>query len=133
MPDSLILSVNSVIRLHGVQHFGREGCEYTVSIEIKDTTSNLLLVKKSEAYSSEKDLDYIYYGFDVLFDTPVILESGKGYEISSMINGPPSWYSDAGQALVNFDRINFTISKSDGTTNGSSDKRGQFPVFLFIC
>ena len=132
-PDSLVLSVDKVIRLKGVQLFGREGCEYTVSMEIKDTTSNLFLVKKSGTYSSEKDLDHIYYGFDVLFDTPVILESGKRYEISSTINGPSSWYSEAGQALFNFDRINFRISKSSGATNGTSDKRGQFPVFLFSC
>ena len=91
-PDPLILCVDKNISLHGVQHFGYEGCEYTVSMEIKDTTSNLSLVKKSGTYSSEKDLDHIYHDFDVLFDTPVILESEKIYEISSVIDGPPSWY-----------------------------------------
>ena len=130
-PDNLVLNLDKDVLLHGVQHFGREGCEYTVSMEIKDTTSTL--VRKSGTYSSEKDLDHICYGFDVLFDNPVILQSGRSYKIISEINGPPSWYGEGGQTLVNFAGINFTISKSDGATNGTSEKGGQFPVFLFTC
>ena len=130
-PDSLILSVDKDVSLHGVQHFGCEGCVYTVSMEIKDKTTNLSLVKKSGTYSSEKDLDHIYYGFDVLFDTPVILKSGKRYEISSMISGPRSWYGKQGQTHVNFEGINFTFSRSDSVRNGTDEKRGQFPAFFF--
>ena len=102
-------------------------------MEINDTTSNVSLVKKSGTYSSEKDLYHIYYGFDVLFDTPVILESGKRYKISSKISGASSWYGEEGQTLVHFAGINFTFSTSDGATNGTSEGRGQFPVFLFTC
>ena len=54
--DPLILSVVKDVRLHGVQHFGREGCEYKVSMEIKDKTTDVCLVKKSGTYSSEKEL-----------------------------------------------------------------------------
>ena len=72
LTDSLVLRVDKVICLKGVQHFGYEGCEYTVSMEIKDATSNLSLAKKSGTYCSEKDSDGIYYGFDVLIDTPVV-------------------------------------------------------------
>ena len=131
MPNSLSLSVNRVIRLHGVQHFGLEGCEYTVSMKIKDTTSKRSLVKKSGTYFSERDLDHIYYGFDVLFDTPVILRSGKRYEISSKIRGPPSWYGEEGQACINFEGINFTFSCSDSLVIGTTEEIGQFPAFLF--
>ena len=131
--DILVLNPDKDVSLHGVQHFGREGWEYTVSMEIKDTTSNLSLVKKSGTYVSEKDLDHIYYGFDVLLDTPMILESGKKYKIISKISGPPSWYGEGGQTLINFAGINFTISTSDGATNGTSEGGGQFPVFLFTC
>ena len=130
-PDNLVLNLDKDVRLHGVQHFGREGCEYTVSMEIKDATTNLSMAKKSGTYSSEKDLDQIYYGFDVLLDTPVILESGKRYEISSMISGPPSWSGGHGQTLVNFEGLNFTFSKPDSLGNGTSNASGQFPVFLF--
>ncbi|XP_067044135.1 BTB/POZ domain-containing protein 6-like [Acropora muricata] len=130
-PDDLVLNVDKDVRLKGVQHFGREGCEYTVSMEIKDALTNLSVVKKSGTYSSEKDLSHIYYGFDVLFDTPVILESGKRYEISSMISGPPSWHGKQGQTSVNFEGINFTFSRSHFLRNGTNEQNGQFPVFLF--
>ncbi|XP_044183961.1 BTB/POZ domain-containing protein 6-like [Acropora millepora] len=130
-PDNLVLILDKDVRLHGVQHFGREGCEYTVSMEIKDTATNLSMVKKSGTYSSEKDLDHFYYGFDVLFDTPVILESGKRYEISSMISGPRSWFGEKGKTPLNFEGINFTFSALDGPRNGTTEKVGQFPVFLF--
>ena len=130
-PDNLVLILDKDVRLHGVQQFGREGCEYTVSMEIKDAATNLSMVKKSGTYSSEKDLHHIYYGFDVLFDTPVILESGKRYEISSMISGPRSWSGKQGQTSVNFEGINFTFSRSASPSNGTNEQRGQFPVFLF--
>ena len=129
--DSLFLSVDKDVRLCGVQHFGREGCEYTVSMEIKDATSNLSLAKKSGTYCSEKDSGGNYYGFDVLIDTPVILESGKRYEIRSMISGPPSWYGQDGQTRVNLEGINFTFSRSASQIYGTSETGGQFPVFLF--
>ena len=129
-PDSVILSVDKDICLHGVQHFGCKGVDYTVFLEVIDIKSNSSLVRKSGTYSSEKD----YHGFDVLFDSPVILESGKTYKISSKISGPPSWYGTQGQTLVNFEGINFTISESDSfDNNGTSVKTGQLPVFLFTC
>ena len=129
--DSLVLSVDKDVRLCGVQHFGREGCEYTVSMEIKDATSNLSLAKKSGTYCSERDSGGIYYGFDVLIDTPVILKSGKRYEIRSVISGPPSWYGQDGQTRVNLEGINFTFSRSASQFFGTSETGGQFPVFLF--
>ena len=129
--DSLVFSVDKDVRLCGVQHFGCEGCEYTVFMEIKDATSNLSLAKKSGTYCSEKDSDGIYYGFDVLIDTPVILKSGKRYEIRSMIRGPPSWYGQHGQTRVNLEGINFTFSRSASPIYGTSETGGQFPVFLF--
>ena len=128
--DSLVFSVDKDVRLCGVQHFGCNGCEYTVSMKIKDATSNLSLAKKSGTYCSEKDSDGIYYGFDVLIDTPVILKSGKRYEIRSMISGPPSWYGQDGQTRVNFEGINFTFSRSASPVYGTSETEGQFPVFL---
>ena len=128
---SLILSVDKDVRLCGVQHFGREGSEYTVSMKIKDATSKLSLAKKSGKYCSEKDLDHPYYGFDILFDSPVILESGKKYEISSMISGPESWFGEKGQTSVNFEGINFTFSGSASSSNGTNEEWGQFPAFLF--
>ena len=131
-PNVLVFNLDKDVRLHGVQHFGREGCDYTVSMEIKDTTCNQSLVKKSGTYSSEKDLDHIYYGFDVFFDTPAILESGKRYKIISEIcSGQPSWFGVGGQKHVHFEGINFTFSRSDYRSSGTNEETGQFPALLF--
>ena len=128
---SLVFSVDKDIRLCGVQHFGREGSEYTVSMEIKHATSKLSLAKKFGTYCSEKDLDHPYYGFDILFDSPVILESGKKYEISSMISGPDSWFGEKGQRSVSFEEINFKFSRSASRNSGTNEEWGQFPAFIF--
>ena len=75
--------------LHGVQHFGSKGNEYTVSLEVKDVANGFSLVKLTRTYSSKKDETNGFYGFDlidVMFDHPVCLEQGKTYEIVSRIN-----------------------------------------------
>ena len=128
----LIFSVDKDVRLCGVQLFGCEGSEYIVSMEIKGGTSTLCPAKTSGIYCSEKDLDHPYYGFDIFFDSPVILESGKKYEISSKITGPPSWYGEKGQTRVNFEGINFTFRGSTSSLSRTNEECGQFPAFLFI-
>ena len=88
-------SVNKPIMLHGVQHFGFEGVNYTDSTEVKDTTDGSCLAKQSGTYASEKDKTYSYYGFSVMFDRPVRLAENKEYKLESFIKGPKSWYGTA--------------------------------------
>ena len=54
-PVKFIFSVNKPILVHGVQHFGCEGYNYTISIEVKDTTDGSSLVKQSGSYAAVKD------------------------------------------------------------------------------
>ena len=129
--DSLCLSVDKAISLFGVQHFGTEGGEYTVSTEITDVTSGSSQVKTSGTYSCKKDMDHAYYGFDVLFNSPVILEPGNTYKIISNIKGPQSWYGQQGKVVFETAGVGFTICTSDKPNNGTSETRGQFPGFLF--
>ena len=97
-PDSINFSVNKPIKLYGVQHFGSEGGEYTVTTEVKDTEGSSL-VKQSGVYISVKDETEPYdgfvtsvkdesefcYGFDVQFDSPLCLEKSKLYKLVSLI------------------------------------------------
>ena len=129
--DSLCLSVDKGIRLLGVQHFGCEGGEYTVSMEITDTKSGSSLAKTSGTYSCEKDMDHAYYGFDVLFNSPVVLEPENTYKIISVIKGPRSWYGEKGKQEIETAGVGFTINNSVYSTNGTDVTRGQFPGFLF--
>ena len=62
-PNCLIFSVNKPIMLHGVHHFGSEGGNYTVSVEVKDTRDGSSLVKQTGSYTSKKliqDLSWLF-------------------------------------------------------------------------
>ena len=129
--DSVNFTVNKPIMLHGVQHFGSVGGNYTVSTEVKDTTHNSCLGKESGTYTSEKEDRNNYYGFDVLFDRPVSLEANKQYTLMSVIEGPLSWYGAEGQMSVESGGVQFSFSDSDDDSNSTSVTNGQFPVIIF--
>ena len=130
-PDYILLSVNKPIELHGVEHFGSEGGEYTVKIDIVDPMNHTSLVSQTGNYTSEKSDTHAYYGFEVLFDHPVILEANKEYKVKSLIMGPQSWYGENGQTLVECRGVQFTFRHCGGSSNGTNESNGQFPGILF--
>jgi len=125
--DRIHFTVNKPVKLHGVQHFGSDGGEYTVSTEVKDSTDGSILVKKSGSFLSAKADTDCYYSFDVQFDRPVCLVESREYELLSLIKGPASWYGDQGQQTVESQGVQFTFRNSDGRRNGTCVARGQFP------
>ena len=133
LPDNIHFSVSKPIKLFGVQHFGSEGGEHTVSTEVKDTTKECYVIKRSGTYSSEKDETNNYYAFDVFFDRPVCLEANKQYTLVSLIKGPKSWSGKDGRASVESGRVRFTFSRSNdrGNPNGTMVVTGQFPALIF--
>ena len=129
--DGLGVTASKPIKLHGVQYFGTEGGNYTVSVEVKDALSGLVLIKQTGTHSSEKDETNGYYGFDVMFNHPVDLEQHKAYEVVSLIRGPSSWSVTTGKTAVEVQGVQFSFSHSNASTNGTGVNRGQFPSFLF--
>ena len=132
-PSALNLTVNKPVRLHGVQHFGCDGGEYTVSLEVRDAQTGFMLVQQSGSYVSEKDdmHSLIYYGFYVEFDNPVCLETNRTYQIISCINGPLSFFGEIGQQTVEIQETRFSFSNSAASRTWTGVSRGQFPAFLF--
>ena len=130
-PDSIILTIKKPVKIYGVQHFGSEGGEYTVTTDIVDLVDNTSLASRAGNYASEKGDADAYYGFDVLFDRPVILKADKEYKVKSLIKGPNSWYGKDGQASVECQGVPFTFRSSGNDTNGTDEERGQFPGILF--
>ena len=100
VPDRIHFSVNKPIKLLGIQHFGSEDGEHTVSTKVKDTATNLTVVERSGTFTSEEDVNNNYYGFFVSFGNLVCLEANKQYTLESLINGPESWYGTDGQTSV---------------------------------
>ena len=129
--DALVVTVSKPISLHGVEHFGTTGGNYTVSLEVIDALSGLSLAKQTGTHSSEKNDLHSYYGFDVVFNHPVHLEQDKPYEVVSVIVGPISWAVKRVQNPVEVQGVKFSFSNSVASTNGTSVTDGQFPAFLF--
>ena len=129
--DALRVATSKPIVLHGVQHFGSEGGNYTVSLKVKDALSGLSLAKRTGTHLSEKNDMHSYYGFDVMFNHPVYLEQDKQYEVVSVITGPPSWAMKGTKNPVEVQGVRFSFSYSAASTNGTRVDSGQFPAFLF--
>ena len=117
--------------MHGVQQFGSQGGEYTVSTEVKDSTDGRpILIKQSGTYPSEKANPDSYYSFDVKFDRPLSLAGNKEYELVSLIKGPRSCFGEKGEMTVDCQGVQFNFRSPDGINNGTTHERGQFPAFL---
>ena len=128
--DCVNFTVNKPIKLYGVQHFGSEGGEYTVSMEVQGATDVSTLVKQSGVYTSVHDESELYYGFDVQFDRSVCLKENKEYKLVSLIKGPRSWFGEDGQESVECEGVQFTFCTSKTGANGTSVTRGQFPALI---
>ena len=129
--DALGVTASKPIALHGVEHFGTEGGNYIVSLEVKDALSGLSLAKQTGTHSSEKNYIPSYYGFNVMFNHPVHLEQNKPYEVVSVIKGPTSWAVRGAKNPVEVQGVKFSFSNSAASTNGTDVISGQFPAFLF--
>ena len=133
--DRVCFTVSKDVHLIGVEHFGREGSSYTVSVDLIDTVSGLCVVKKSGSYISElKHHDTkTFYGFDVLFNSPVHLKQNNGYELVSLIKGDISFYGEKGKTNIKCHGVSVTFSdsKKTGDCNGTRAETGQFPALLF--
>ena len=130
--DRVYFSVNKPIKLLGIQHFGSDGGEHTVSTKVKDTATNLTVVERSGTFTSEKDVNNNYYGFFVSFGNLVFLDANKKYELESRINGPVSWHGNGGRTSVEAEGVQVTFSCAGDDNNGTTVANGQFPAFLFI-
>ena len=124
--------MNKPIKLLGIQHFGSDGGEHTVSTKVKDTATNLTVVERSGIFTSEKDVKNNYYGFFVSFGNLVCLDVNKKYELESLINGPVSWHGKDGRTSVEAGGVQFTFSDPKDTGNDTKVAIGQFPAFIFI-
>ena len=130
-PDAIVLSVNKSVKLHGIQHVGSEGGQYTVSTEVEDATNDFTLVKKTGSYSSLKDEKLGYYGFTVCFDPPLCLHKSKRYVVRSLISGPSSWYGQGGKTSFECGQVQFNFYNSKSDNNGTGESSGQFSTFIF--
>ena len=120
---SLTVSTSKDIFLHGVQLFGREDGRYTADVDVaEDIAYSSSLGKQSGIFVSKKQIGYLNFYFDVLFDQPVYLKGGKRYKIMSSVFGPSAWHGISLKSYVECGGVTFIFDY-----NISKD----IPVLLF--
>ena len=131
--DCLGLTVDKDIKLLGISLFGSENNSYKVTLEVKNADNNTTMVSKSGTYPSNilPSKRHRYYGYEVLFDSAVLLKKNIRYNIEAFITGPASERGEKGFDTVKESGVTFTFSKIEGKVVFSSHSSGQFPELLF--
>ncbi|XP_068752964.1 BTB/POZ domain-containing protein 6-like [Montipora capricornis] len=131
--DCLIFSVNNNIKLCGMCLFGSMNNDYHVELVIKDLHSDTTVKTKTDSFRSQQMECKvgIYFGFEIVFDTPLDVKKDTDYQIEALISGPSSDKGDNGLSLVDVSGVQFTFKESRYFGNGTSTSYGQFPRFVF--
>ena len=133
--DYLGLTVDKDIKLLAISLFGSENNNYKVTLEVKNADNNTTIVSKSGTYPSNilPSKRHQYHGYEVLFDSAVLLKKNIRYNIEAFIAGPTSERGEKGFDTVKKSDVTFTFSNIEGKvdSNGTTHSGGQFPEFLF--
>ena len=124
--DALSLTVNQVLLFHGVRLFGDpDGSQYEVKFAVKGE-------KVTGRYTSEQDNDGVW-GYDVMMNEPISLQSNEQFIMTATISGPRSCRGNNAKDLVEIDDIvvNFYDAPSGLSKNSTNKVWGQFyKIFL---
>ena len=133
--NCLSLTVDRDIKLHGISLFGRENNSYKVTLAVKNADNNTTIVSKSGTYPSIilRSKHHRYHGYEVLFDSAVLLKKNIRYNIEAFITGLTFEIGEKGFDTVKESGVTFTFSNFEGKVdgNGTTHAIGQFPEFLF--
>jgi len=131
--DSLHVCASKNMKLHSVRLFGSENNNYSVALEV--TTSNGVVVAAetgtfmSQLIQSERG---DYYGFDIVFEPPIILQAQIEYCFEACISGQPSWYGKGCPVAIEHSGVRFSFYDRPGAGTGRTTReKGQFSEFEF--
>lgn len=131
--DCLYFAVNRDVVLHGVGMFGSQSRKYQVTLTIRDTTKGSVMATKTGKYSSVlmqlKDQGS-FYGFDVTFDSPLLLKKGVLYHVKAAMSGPIIWHGKGGLNTIQCPGVKFSF-KNHKKNLKTNIREGQFPHFVF--
>ncbi|KAL9960891.1 hypothetical protein ACROYT_G034399 [Oculina patagonica] len=98
--QDIYLRVDKAINMHGVRLFGSDGEQQEVTLELRDSSSNVVFAHKKGTFASVQlqHKSTSFYGIDVLFDQPAILKQKVVYCVRVSFSGSVSW---CGENLLN--------------------------------
>ena len=117
----LAFSVDKTIYLLGIQLFGSFE-RYNVTVEVKRHHGDwITFTKHSGTHLSRKVAltNGYYYGFDVFFDDPILLETNRPYKIVWRIRGPSSWYGGGYKEFIECHGVVFTFIRHVPSLRGT--------------
>lgn len=134
--DCIYISVDRDILLHGVCLFGSQNRVYSVTLTLKDSISRSVVASKTGDYTSslmelgEGEVAGSFYGFELLFDSPVSIKRGIWYHLKACMDGPIIWHGKSGVFSMQCPGVKFSF-KSHRDHFQTNVRQGQFPQFLF--
>ena len=132
--NSIVVSVDSNIKLHVVRLFGGENNEYSVIVKVSDAYG-VTLATKTGTFSSKlvQSEGGEYHSIDIMFQPPLALKKRIKYCLEASIRGPPSLCGQDGSSRVQRDRVNFSFANKAGAVEiqDTTVSYGQFSEFLF--
>lgn len=131
--DSIIFSVDQTILLSCICFCGNQNENYSLKLKVTNLSCSSVVGTRIGCYSLQK-LPYnssYYWGFEALFDVPVIIDKDKKYSVEAAISGSFSWRGLGGESSIQCSGVCFTFEDSGQSSNGTTVMKGQFPGFLF--
>ena len=123
-------SVDKPIRLHALRLFGSDNGKYAVAISLYNGKEGICIETKKGKYFSKNIQSEMgnYHGFDVILESPVVLEAHIRYILSAKLTGPPSWYGESGLSHIEHAGVKFVFKSHSAPT---TVENGQFAEFSF--
>ena len=131
--DSIVFSVDQTIILYGIFFCGNQNEKYSLHLKVTDLSCSSVVGNRIGCFPSQ-NLPYkssSYWGFEVLFDAPIMIENSTRYSVEATISGNFSWRGLGGEKTIQCSGVCFNFENSGQSDNGTSVEKGQFPGFLF--
>ena len=129
--DCLLFQVDKDILLHGVVLCGSKNEGYSVTVQIIDLDDRERFVAKAAGRFRSTCGSESFYGFPILFHSPIIIVKNKLYRVEALISGANSCFVQNGRNRMLCSGVKFEFKHSGKSTNGTNVEKGQFPEFLF--
>lgn len=132
--DAIRFKVDQEIFLTGIGLYGSpSGGEY--SLQLKVSIDDDTVYTNSSVFMCPPDPDFNTMDnppvHEILLEDPLRIKENTFYDISVLLDGPPSFAGDDGRQEVTEEGVNFVFENSSDSTNGTSYDEGQIPTLLF--
>ena len=107
-----------------------EGNDYSVNLAIYNVSHWVPVTSTNGTFSSLHNKSKNYWGFDVLFDTPVSIIKDTKYCLYAVISGPDSFVGRNGKSHVESSGVTFTFGGSPHVSK-TGVKTEQLPEIIF--